>query len=314
MISVILCTYNRAESLKQTLASLAAMSVPSDLRWELVIVDNNSRDHTKAVVEEFAKVSGLNVKYLFEKTQGLSHARNAGIREADGDILSFIDDDVTVDQNWLGHLTATFDQTGCMGVGGRIVAVWLCEKPRWFQEHGPYRMMKAIVSFDLGGERHRLTTPPFGANMSFKRAAFDKYGLFRTDLGRVGNKLLSCEDTEFGKRLLRGNETLIYDPGSLVYHPVEDKRTKKKYFQSWYFNYGRVSVRLDGIPKGTSCYFGVPRQFYRHLVGGVLRSLLAFNSRRYFYYKLQICQVLGQIVGAYEIYREHLTDSDNVLA
>ena len=80
MISIIICTCNRGNSLKQTLISIGEMSVPSDISWELIVVDNNSTDATAEVIEEFARESGLNVRYVFERNQGLSHARNAGIK------------------------------------------------------------------------------------------------------------------------------------------------------------------------------------------------------------------------------------------
>ena len=84
MISVIVCSYNRSDSLRQTLASLAGQSRPAGHSWELIVVDNNSTDDTAELVKTFAAASGLDVRYVLEESQGLSHARNAGIRAARG--------------------------------------------------------------------------------------------------------------------------------------------------------------------------------------------------------------------------------------
>src|SRR6266540_2548384 len=126
MISAIICTYNRANSLQKTLKSLEDLVVPANLSWELIVVDNNSRDDTRAVVEGFARTARFPVRYVFAGRQGLCHARNTGITVARGEVMAFTDDDVTVDPCWLWHLKRTFDQCDCMGVAGRIVPVWTC--------------------------------------------------------------------------------------------------------------------------------------------------------------------------------------------
>jgi glycosyltransferase involved in cell wall biosynthesis len=305
MISVVLCTYNRAQSLKRTLESLAGVARPADMPWELVVVDNNSHDETKAVVEEFSQTSGIHTRYVFEGHQGLSFARNAGIAEARGDIVAFTDDDVAVDSQWLGALRNAFDETDCVGVGGRVLPVWSCARPRWLEEDSRYPLMTGvIVRFDLGSERSRLTTPPFGANMSFRRAAFDKYGLFRTDLGRTGTQLTGGEDTEFGRRLLRGNETLVYDPRAIIYHPVDPERVRQRYFRAWYFNYGRSLVRVRGVPDTVPCFFGVPWSLFRSLAGNLWGVTRAFTPAGLFHTKLQVCMTLGQMAEAYKVSRE----------
>lgn len=303
MISVIICTYNRANSLRNTLKSLQELSVPANLSWELIVVDNNCIDDTREVVEKFSESSGLHVRYLFEGNQGLAHARNLGIKEAKGGIIAFTDDDVTVDPHWLRYLKSAFDADGCIGVAGRIVPVWTCKKPSWLETDGPYRFMKAIPGFDLGEERCEIKTPPFGANMAFKKAAFEKYGLFRTDLGRAGTNLGIGEDTEFGRRLIRAQERLVYAPQALVHHPVERQRTEKRYFQTWYFNYGKSLIRVHGIPKDVTCYFGVPKHLFRSLVVNFVKWTLASNSQLRFYYKLQLCSVAGEIVESSKISR-----------
>ena len=84
-ISVIICTYNRYESLAKTLQGLARLQVPSGLIWESIVVNNNSSDQTSKTVKTFmSREAGLPVRYVFEALAGLSHARNSGVRESRG--------------------------------------------------------------------------------------------------------------------------------------------------------------------------------------------------------------------------------------
>src|SRR5579875_1084824 len=116
-LSVIIATFNRSAVLKQTLASLESMTVPSSVRWELLVADNNSSDDTRAVVQEFGQHALMEVRYLFVAQQGKSFALNAAIQQARGEIIAFTDDDVTFDPKWLINLKRGLDEWGCMAVG-----------------------------------------------------------------------------------------------------------------------------------------------------------------------------------------------------
>src|SRR5882762_1539701 len=105
-ITVVVCTYNRCQTLKKTIESVAAQTLSQSLGWEILVVDNNSSDETRQVVENFRRHHPERFHYLFEPQQGISYARNAGIRHAQGEILAFIDDDETAETGWLQNLTA----------------------------------------------------------------------------------------------------------------------------------------------------------------------------------------------------------------
>src|ERR1700681_3481669 len=105
-ITVILCTYNLWGSFAKALESVAEQTFSKSVEWEVLVVDNNSRDQTREVVEEFNRRHPGRFRYLLEKRSGKSYALNAGISEARGDILAFMDDDVTVEPTWLQNLTA----------------------------------------------------------------------------------------------------------------------------------------------------------------------------------------------------------------
>jgi glucosyl-dolichyl phosphate glucuronosyltransferase len=301
MITVIVCTYNRCESLRKTLSSLGQLSA-ADGSWELVVVDNNSDDDTAEVVRRFAETSSFPTRYFFEIKQGLSYARNAGIRAARGEIIAFTDDDVEVDPHWLSELQRTFDQFECIGVGGRIVAVWTCGKPSWLATDGPHSFRSGtVISFDQGTKPCELRIPPVGANMAFKKVAFERYGLFRTDLGKRGNDPMIGEETEFCARLARARERLVYAPNAIVHHPVAKVRLTKTHFQSHYFHYGRYSARTNSVPDNAKAYFGVPRYLFRSLFERSCKWLLEFDSQKRFRRRLEFFETLGEI---YEIYRQ----------
>jgi glycosyltransferase involved in cell wall biosynthesis len=305
VISVILRTYNRSASLKKTLESFAQMQVPADLSWELVLVDNNSSDETRAVAEACAKSWDLPLQYVFESNQGLSYARNTGVKAATGEILVFTDDDVTLGPNWLAEIKRAFDQYDCMGVGGKIVPVWNVPQPSWLVLEGPYRLHAAVLHFNLGDETCIMENKsPYGANMAFRRAAFERYGLFRTDIGLTGTNRMPGQETEFCQRLRTAGEKFVYTPHAVIYHPVEPERVQKKYFQSWYFGFGRTTMRVEGCLQGAVLYFGVPRYLFRLLGEKALRWLVSVHPARRFYHKLQTYQIAGQIYEARQAYKQ----------
>jgi glycosyltransferase involved in cell wall biosynthesis len=305
-ITVTVCTHNRARSLQRTLASLAQMNVPPDVTWELIVVDNNSSDDTRSVVEEFARTSGLNVRYVFEAKQGLSHARNTGVREARGKVVAFTDDDVVVDSNWITGLGAALLGLNAMAVGGRCLADWDgVVKPSWVQTDGPFRLREEFfLEFNLGDQLKLTRIPPWGLNMAFRKKAFEKYGLFRADLGVVGSKRMLGEDTEFGRRLVQAGEKIAYAPNAIVRHPIDPRRLTKPYVLSYYFSSGQSSQRERAWSKETICYFGVPRYIYRSLVVDFLKWMSAVESSKRLYFKLSVYRCLGAIYEAFRPARD----------
>jgi glycosyltransferase involved in cell wall biosynthesis len=302
-ISIIICTFNRSQMLAKVLEDLDKQVVPRGVTWEALVVDNNSTDKTRAVVENFEKEGMAVFRYVFENRQGKSYALNSGIRAARGEIVAFTDDDVQIDPHWLWNLKKVFDEYDCGGVGGRIVPQWTCEKPKWLQADGPNQLMDAIIQFDRGDMCCELKAMPFGANMAFKKSMFQKYGLFRLDLGpRPGCKIY-YEDTEFGLRVKSGGEKLMYAPDAIVYHPVEKERVEKGYYQSWYFGFGGAMVRTHRFPQSTVFYCGVPRYFFKQFAKTMMRWVFTFESQKRFFYKLNTYLEAGKIAEAYNISR-----------
>jgi glucosyl-dolichyl phosphate glucuronosyltransferase len=303
-ITVILCTYQRCDTLMKALQSVACSTLPPDVEWEVLVVDNNSSDQTREVAEDFCHRYPGRFRYLFEPQQGKSYALNAGIREAHGDVLAFMDDDVTVDPMWLENLTAPLHNSDWAGAGGRIVPQQTLVPPRWLSLEEP-RALAPFALFDLGPEAEELKEPPFGTNMAFKRAMFEKYGHFRTDLGpRPGSEIRS-EDSDFSLRLLAAGERLHYEPSALVYHEIPERRLQKQYFLDWWFDKARADVRAYGSPVDTRWRIAaIPLVLFRRLTIWTLRWMAASKPSRRFFCKLQVWVLAGQITESYRRWRD----------
>jgi glycosyltransferase involved in cell wall biosynthesis len=305
-ITVILCTHNRFRSLAQALESAAALRLPESDQWEVLVVDNNSSDQTRKVVEDFCRRYPGRFRYLFEPEPGKSHALNAGIREAHSDVLAFMDDDVIVEAAWLQNLTASLHGDEWAGSGGRILAQRTFKPPRWLSLKERYALAP-LALFDLGLEAGELTEAPFGTNTAYRKRMFETYGGFRTDLGpRPGTRNpQKSEDNEFGQRLLAAGERLRYEPSSVVYHEIPEHRLQKRYFLDWWFDKARADIRAFGIPANIRWRLGgVPLVFFRRLILWMLRWTVATDPARRFSCKLKVWGVVGQILESYRLWFE----------
>lgn len=242
-ISIVICTYNRAQSLKRTLNSIEAMRSPGGLLWEVIIVDNNSTDDTRFEVERFRADTGLNMIYVLEELRGLSHARNRGIKEAVGEIIAFTDDDVIVDENWLVRIAEDFKAGSAACVGGKILPSWEKTPPPWLRKE----LYGYIALLDLGDSYTRLALPTlFGANFAFKSSVFKQYGNFNMAIGRTPLKLYGGEDTEYIDLLLKNEERIYYDPDMIVHHCISEERMRKAYFKKWAYDQGELNGMMLG--------------------------------------------------------------------
>jgi glycosyltransferase involved in cell wall biosynthesis len=295
-VSVIVCTYNRSQSLALTLESLVRQGVPESIPWEILVVDNNSKDDTRSVVEALQGDFPGKIRYIFEPKQGLSNARNTGIRESRAEIVAFIDDDETADAAWLQNLTANLYGGEWAGAGGRVLPPSSFSAPRWLSFNNSFTT-GPLSTFAPEGEAGALKDPPFGANMAFKREVFERHGGFRPDLGRSGKSLLSNEDTEFGRRLFAAGLRLRYEPTAVTYHPVDEARLRRRYFLVWWFNKGRSDVLELGVrPEGVRL-LGVPVRLFRDAAVEAVRWIGTFDPCKRFTCALKIWAYAGQ---AYE--------------
>ncbi len=283
--TVLIATYNRARLLDQTLDSLRHMRVSPSLRWELIVVDNNSADNTRAVVQRNAQDFPVRLRYLFERRQGRSSALNAGIDAAEGAVIAFTDDDVIVVDGWLDAACDALRGTDASRAytGGPVRPIWEAPAPPWLdltrgdlwgtiaiQNHGDSPFV-----YEEGGK------VPLGANMAVKRAMFDEIGKFRPDLGRTSGRLvLGQEVPELLWRARAAGLRGMYLPAMAVNHHVPAKRLTRGYFRKWWFGKGVSRAALErmhkvtdgGVDLSTTTHIlRVPRAMYgsaaRHALG-----------------------------------------------
>lgn len=303
-ISVVICTHNRATSLRDTLAGLEAVDVPFGLAWEVLVVDNASSDNTRATVERFHKGSALPLRYRYVGTPGLSRARNAGIEASRGDIVAFIDDDVRVRADWLAAVARAFqDHPEVACVGGRVfLAAEIPRPPWWRKEYDGY-----VGEFDRGDEPRVVEGADgamvgIGANLSFRRRAFEQCGTFRHDLGRRGNSLLMGEEIELIERIRRAGRKTLYYPPAVVYHLPGEERFRKSYLRRWFRGQGEWHCLRERDTWDDSVrILGVPRWHYRSAARAFVSYLwhwLKLDGASAFKAELQVRRFWGYLSAA----------------
>jgi glycosyltransferase involved in cell wall biosynthesis len=257
MLSVVICTYNRSFSLRQTLSSLADLDA-GGLQGEILLVDNNSTDDTRAAAEAFLPRAPLPARYLFEPRQGLSHARNTGIDAASGDIVIFTDDDVLLDRHWLHEIARAFVQAKPAALGGKIVPKWPDAPPSWL---GP-ELHQFLGLLDHGDAPKLMETPElWGANLAIRADVFRTLR-FQDKLGRSGGKLYNGEDTDLLRALLDRGERVLYWPSAVVQHNIPQRRLTKRYFRKWHWDSGEMAARVMP-PRTSRSLLGIPYHIYR---------------------------------------------------
>jgi glycosyltransferase involved in cell wall biosynthesis len=282
-LTVVLATYNRAQLLEGALRALASQEVPDSLTWEVVVVDNNSRDTTAQVVSAVSKTTASPVRYVFEPQQGVSHARNRGIAEARGSILAFTDDDALPAPDWIAQVAAAIGRWSAHGVGGRILPRWEAAPPQWLTSNR--HLLNRLAVMDVG-EGRLLPCPMegrpqvWGANMAFRRELFERVGGFDSRLGGVGTKLFRGEEVELINRALEHGLRIAYDPALTVLHRIGPQRMRKAYFRKLEFDIAQGEARVQPILGGRSL-LDAPLWCYRVALTNVwewLRLLLLGRS------------------------------------
>src|SRR5262249_20563003 len=141
---------------------------------------------------------------------------------------------------------------------------------------------------------------PYGNNMAFTKAMFEKHGLFRTELGPQPGSKIRDEDTEFGLRVLAGGDRICYEPTAVLYHAVPPERRRKDYFLSWWLDEARAEIRLGGVRRDAKWQLmGVPSYFFRRIVRWSLAWLLSVNPAHRFYCRTRVWWLAGAIRECY---------------
>ena len=245
--SVIICTLDRAPYLAMALESLRHQTCPSDA-FEIVVVDNGSVDGTRELLLSAMRTTP-NLRWVVEDRRGLSHARNRGITEAQGDVLAFLDDDAIAAPEWLETIAhAMRSSRDVVAAGGPIRLRWCTERPAWVSDE----LTSLYSGLDLGDELREVAYPevPYGANMAFRRSTFSTIGGFCTALGRRGESLLSGEEKELFHRIARSGGHVVYTPSASVEHQVLPERVSRRWLLRRSYHQGRSEIIVQALTVG----------------------------------------------------------------
>ena len=303
-ISILICTYNRAEELRRTLCGMCNLIVPNGLRWELLAVDNNSTDHTRTVILSFE--GSLPIRYTAEHAQGRSNALNRGIEECSAPMILMTDDDVDVTPAWLAsYYDAARRYPEGAFFGGKILTRWESTPPPWILENVDW--LSSITRCDHGETPVILsdTKRPFvGANMAIRKSVFDSGYRFRPDLGVRGDNRSTParhggEDGEFQARIIKGGLKGVYVPDSVVYHRERSYRFTRRYTR-WYFReQGRDARRREGVQGLHPLWFGIPRYLWRLYFAALFRYAITrpvSSSRLWLRSECELARIVGDMM------------------
>ncbi len=239
--TVVVCTRNRSSAL--AVACEGALALGEPFAWELLVVDNGSTDDTREVAESIAARQPGRMRVAVEPTLGLSAARNLGVRLARGPLVLFLDDDAVPAPGWLEAYGRALAREGTLAAGGPVDPEFAGPLPHWFGDaYLPY-----VSVWDRGPEPHRLSYNeyPRGANMGFRREAFERCGEFDLRLGRIGRSLRSCEEIELCLRLERAGGEVVYEPGARVRHRVATDRLTPAWLAARFASQGFSEAILE---------------------------------------------------------------------
>lgn len=263
-LTVLVCTFNRAGDLREMLDTALAQETGGAFTYEVLVVDNNSTDRTRAVVEELIAQGHRNLRYLFEPRQGKSWALNTGLAAVRGWAYTIADDDFVVPADWLSKIvhalranpTASF-------VGGKVRPLWQGAVPRWLgREH-----WSAVALADYGDA-------PFVADegrpvcllaCSFRVTDVEAVGGYRTHLGVSAHRIGGVEDLEILQRLWKAGRRGLYLPGLTLDHKVPASRMTRSYHRRWHTGHGRfyAALRDPRTERSSARLLDVPAHLYR---------------------------------------------------
>ena len=248
-ISVILATFNRSNMLRDCIESLLNQTLDPTL-YEVIVVDNNSKDATKETVNEYLGLERYNVQYVLEPRPGAHYARNTGAKSAHAAILAFTDDDAVFHERWLEALLRAYDdeEIGC--AGGQIIIKWDKEPPAWVPSS---RVFGQVDEVTLGSKLRIL--PPgeniFGGNCSVRKSIFFELGGFGED--QVGEVRAGEAETGLWIKARKKGIKIAWVPDAIVWHvQLVSKNATLPDLKRRYANWGAGSTYASYLenPRG----------------------------------------------------------------
>lgn len=296
-ISVILCTWNNADRLDITLGAFCKLVIPDALCWQLVVVNNNSNDATSEIVRRY--IGRLPITYVEEPRQGLSFARNAGVRAAIGELLVFTDDDVKPCVEWLSVYWAAYRKSPSGHFWGGPI-----ESEFEAQAVNPVLLMHAPCSVKglfWGDVEKTLSNGEWfvSANWACPSSAMPGSDPFDVDKGlNPERKNVSVgEETDLMERLQSNGYLPRYLPSARLKHFVSKDKTSLKHVAVRARAYGYYCGEKDRYSVvGRSWFFGVPLWIVKDIALHGVRFVASLAIMRFDYVSyLAICRRVGYV-------------------
>jgi glycosyltransferase involved in cell wall biosynthesis len=250
-ISVVICTYNNARLLDQTLAALAQQKVSANVSWEALVVDNACSDDTPLVVQHWAAAGLPGLRRVCEGRPGVAFARRRGVWETRSPLIGYVDDDCLLADDWIEQAVAFAQSHPRAGAfGGRNELLWQSPPGEWVAAYG-----ESLARQDFGDCAHKLPdegkTYPVGAGLVVRREAILSSGWTeRRSLSGRQRKRLSCgEDTEINLLIRQAGWEIWYTPQLRLRHVVPDHRTTLSYLCRLHHGFGRAEVYLRQLSR-----------------------------------------------------------------
>lgn len=256
-LSVVVCTYNGAKTIKKCLDSLVQQTTNKQL-IEIIIVDNASTDNSKEIINWYCHDNN-NVNYYFENRVGLSSARNTGFLKSKGSLIAYIDDDAYAEPDWCEKIISNFEKYTPQAVGGNVYPYYEKPKPFWFNDSLESIILGMKPTF-LNGIRQKSGF--CGSNMCFTREILTKYNGFNEEFGMKGEDVGLGEDLELFFRMSQNNEKLYFDPTMIVYHFVPKHKYDISYRIHRAKSNGVVISKLHKLSGGSPIQYSFIRFIY----------------------------------------------------
>lgn len=299
IISVVLCTYNNADSLSISLNQLISQR-EADGKIEIIVVNNNASDHTADVCNAIAPSSKFPFHYMFEARQGLSHARNTGVEKATGQYVLFTDDDAELPNDWAAQYLKTIESKKADCLYSSIAVIWDQPRPWWYLD--AYK--SCFVELNYGLDILEITDIHhefFGKNFCVKKDLIIQQGGFDPALGRNGSKLIAGEETLLYRSLIHSNARVIYFPSAPVGHRLKPKEYTPEHITKLFIDGAYSSLHIAKVSKNKKIGgrpLGLLLASAKTLASAFMAYCFSFASAKNvrFYHKLRIKKSLTTII------------------
>lgn len=281
-VSVIVCTSD-VDNYQNPLEAVNSLLNQTYPELEIIIVVDNvdNQQLYKRIATAYATQGNIQIITSGESS-GVSAARNTGIKKAQGDIIAFLDDDAVADKRWIERLVDTYQKTDAIAVAGKVLPIWLSNKPDYLPEELYWLVgltYKGFAREDVTEVRNAL-----GSNMSYRREVFTEVGLFNEHLGfaRKHNAYLQGEEAELALRMKgKLGKGVIYDPDLIVYHKVPTWKTRLGMLlrRAFYQGYSKAWLnRLNPYPRALSIEESYLKDlFFKYIPHKIKKVLLNSN-------------------------------------